>query len=265
MFATVAPEHPAAAWFKINDPIKDFDRSSSSSARVSWSARGPTPTRARPAPATSPSATRPWRAGPVRQHRLRRARSAVFGLFRRFPAARSPVPTPSAAIRPGARSTWKAARQGQYRSESRAANRAGASAFAASARRVRKANDSISLLGRLVGRPSRQRVASLVGCDEDGEIACRRDPDRGVPGGVAAVMRQTCGRRPRSVRRRASRRRSRCPAGEYAGPGKWPASAAWPFPGLPEGGAAANLAQSGTVQCTVPAGPRPARCLAGSA
>ena len=26
MFATVAPEHPAAAWFKINDPIKDFDR-----------------------------------------------------------------------------------------------------------------------------------------------------------------------------------------------------------------------------------------------
>ena len=26
MFATVAPEDPAAAWFKINDPIKDFDR-----------------------------------------------------------------------------------------------------------------------------------------------------------------------------------------------------------------------------------------------
>ena len=26
MFATVAPEHPAAAWFKINDPIKDFDK-----------------------------------------------------------------------------------------------------------------------------------------------------------------------------------------------------------------------------------------------
>jgi Phosphoinositide phospholipase C, Ca2+-dependent len=26
MFATVAPEHPAAAWFKINDPIRDFDK-----------------------------------------------------------------------------------------------------------------------------------------------------------------------------------------------------------------------------------------------
>ena len=26
MFATVAPEHPAAAWFKVNDPIKDFDK-----------------------------------------------------------------------------------------------------------------------------------------------------------------------------------------------------------------------------------------------
>ena len=26
MFASVAPEHPAAAWFKINDPIKDFER-----------------------------------------------------------------------------------------------------------------------------------------------------------------------------------------------------------------------------------------------
>jgi hypothetical protein len=26
MFASVAPGHPAAAWFKINDPIKDFDR-----------------------------------------------------------------------------------------------------------------------------------------------------------------------------------------------------------------------------------------------
>jgi hypothetical protein len=26
MFASVAPEHPAAAWFKVNDPIKDFDR-----------------------------------------------------------------------------------------------------------------------------------------------------------------------------------------------------------------------------------------------
>ena len=26
MFASVAPEDPAAAWFKINDPIKDFDR-----------------------------------------------------------------------------------------------------------------------------------------------------------------------------------------------------------------------------------------------
>ena len=26
MFATVAPENPAAGWFKINDPIKAFDR-----------------------------------------------------------------------------------------------------------------------------------------------------------------------------------------------------------------------------------------------
>ena len=26
MFATVTAEHPAAAWFKVNDPIKDFDR-----------------------------------------------------------------------------------------------------------------------------------------------------------------------------------------------------------------------------------------------
>ena len=26
MFASVAPGHPAAAWFKINDPVKDFDR-----------------------------------------------------------------------------------------------------------------------------------------------------------------------------------------------------------------------------------------------
>jgi hypothetical protein len=26
MFASVARDHPAAAWFKINDPIKDFDR-----------------------------------------------------------------------------------------------------------------------------------------------------------------------------------------------------------------------------------------------
>ena len=26
MFATVAPENPAAAWFKINDPIKDHER-----------------------------------------------------------------------------------------------------------------------------------------------------------------------------------------------------------------------------------------------
>ena len=26
MFASVAPEHPAAAWFKINDPLRDFDK-----------------------------------------------------------------------------------------------------------------------------------------------------------------------------------------------------------------------------------------------
>ena len=26
MFVTVTPEHPAAAWFKVNDPIKDFDK-----------------------------------------------------------------------------------------------------------------------------------------------------------------------------------------------------------------------------------------------
>jgi hypothetical protein len=26
LFVTVAPEHPAAAWFKVNDPIKDFDK-----------------------------------------------------------------------------------------------------------------------------------------------------------------------------------------------------------------------------------------------
>ena len=26
MFATVTPEHPAAAWFKVNDPINDFDK-----------------------------------------------------------------------------------------------------------------------------------------------------------------------------------------------------------------------------------------------
>ena len=26
MFVTVSPEHPAAAWFKVNDPIKDFDK-----------------------------------------------------------------------------------------------------------------------------------------------------------------------------------------------------------------------------------------------
>jgi hypothetical protein len=26
MFASVEPTHPAAAWFKINDPVKDFDR-----------------------------------------------------------------------------------------------------------------------------------------------------------------------------------------------------------------------------------------------
>jgi hypothetical protein len=26
MFVTVAPENPAAAWFKVNDPIKDFDK-----------------------------------------------------------------------------------------------------------------------------------------------------------------------------------------------------------------------------------------------
>ena len=26
MFVSVAPGHPAAAWFKINDPIKDFER-----------------------------------------------------------------------------------------------------------------------------------------------------------------------------------------------------------------------------------------------
>ena len=26
MFATVAPDNPAAAWFKINNPIKDHDR-----------------------------------------------------------------------------------------------------------------------------------------------------------------------------------------------------------------------------------------------
>jgi hypothetical protein len=26
MFTTVAPDHPAAAWFKINDPVKDFTR-----------------------------------------------------------------------------------------------------------------------------------------------------------------------------------------------------------------------------------------------
>ena len=26
MFVTVAPEHPAAAWFKVNDPVKDFDK-----------------------------------------------------------------------------------------------------------------------------------------------------------------------------------------------------------------------------------------------
>ncbi len=26
MFVTVAPEHPAAAWFKVNDPIKGFDK-----------------------------------------------------------------------------------------------------------------------------------------------------------------------------------------------------------------------------------------------
>ena len=26
MFVTVTPEHPAAAWFKVNDPVKDFDK-----------------------------------------------------------------------------------------------------------------------------------------------------------------------------------------------------------------------------------------------
>ena len=26
MFASVGPEHPAAAWMKINDPVADFDR-----------------------------------------------------------------------------------------------------------------------------------------------------------------------------------------------------------------------------------------------
>ena len=26
IFASVAPGHPAAAWFKLNDPVKDFDR-----------------------------------------------------------------------------------------------------------------------------------------------------------------------------------------------------------------------------------------------
>ena len=42
---------------------------------------------------------------------------------------------------------------------------------------VRKASDLDQLAGRLVASV-RGSVASLVGCDQDGEIACRRDPDR---------------------------------------------------------------------------------------
>ena len=64
MFVTVAPEHPAAAWFKVNDPIKDFDKIQRLVKAAFWSARGPMPTRARPAQTTSASATRPWPAGP---------------------------------------------------------------------------------------------------------------------------------------------------------------------------------------------------------
>ena len=183
MFVTVAPEHPAAAWFKINDPIKDFDRIQQLVKEASWSARGPMPTRARPGPTTSPSATRPWPAGPSSSAPTI---ASPTGGFRTipcgFPAGRWPGPTPSAATRRGAidlesGKAFDCESKRATGTESEARTRKPESVIRTGCSgEVREAPRSACrrLVAGLLGW-----VAALVGRDEDGEIPSRRDPDRG--------------------------------------------------------------------------------------
>ena len=104
MFTSVAESHPAAAWFKVNDPVGDFGRIRRSSARGSSFAPGPTPIPGRPAGTTRPNATERSRRRPVHQHRLPRARSPVLELLR--PVRRShrrPIESRQRQAGPGGR------------------------------------------------------------------------------------------------------------------------------------------------------------------
>ena len=110
MFATVAREDPAAAWFKINDPIKSFDRIKSLSERASWSERRADADTVQSRKNDRPSAKGPRQRCPIRQHRLCRS---PIGVFLTTPfvflPARSPAPTRSAATPHGPISTSRPA------------------------------------------------------------------------------------------------------------------------------------------------------------
>ena len=83
VFATVTPEHPAAAWFKVNDPVNDFDKIQRPGR--GWFPRShPGGRRHAPGPLRRrhPARQGLLERGPVYRHRLSRARSAVFRLFR---------------------------------------------------------------------------------------------------------------------------------------------------------------------------------------
>ena len=61
-FASVAESHPQAAWFKINDPVAEFDRIRRLVGEAFWCVLVPTPIRARLAPTIPPSAIKHWPA-----------------------------------------------------------------------------------------------------------------------------------------------------------------------------------------------------------
>ena len=87
MFVRVEPRTPAAAWFKVNDPIKDFDKIQRLvKAGFLVRTRADADTRQARKGDTTPAQTRRARQRcPVHQHRLSRARSTAFELFRAVP------------------------------------------------------------------------------------------------------------------------------------------------------------------------------------
>ena len=121
MFATVASSsHPAAAWFKINDPIKEFDR-------IQQLVHDGFLVRTR-----ADADTKQSRANDITQRDKAMASGAQFistdypepdddyrTIPSGFPAASWRDPTQSAAIRPGDRSIWRAVNWGQSRTRGR--------------------------------------------------------------------------------------------------------------------------------------------------